>query len=152
MPSLALGEEALSRVPGQCTRGRGCLPRVPCPGTRERVSSSSAREGTRGRIFVFFCFFASFFLWGLSTLFKTLCSNLGQFWLFFYISLVFFISLNFFAYFEFELQVHEIMEFGDSKNYINDIWCMLMPYPGTRMKCRPSCWRNMTNNLWEKCI
>ena len=49
-PSLALGEEALSRVLEQDTRGRGCLPRVPCPGTRERASSPSAREGTRGSI------------------------------------------------------------------------------------------------------
>ena len=55
--SLALGEEALSRVPGQGTRERGCLPRVSYPGTREMASSPSAREGTRGRIFVFFCFF-----------------------------------------------------------------------------------------------
>ena len=62
VPSLALGEEALSRVPGQGTRGRGCLPRVPCPGTRERDSSPSAREGTRGRIFVFFVFFCLIFL------------------------------------------------------------------------------------------
>ena len=37
-------------------------PSVPCPGTRERASSPSAREGTRGRIFVFFVFFTSFFL------------------------------------------------------------------------------------------
>ena len=44
-----------------------------------------------------------------------------------------------FAYFKFELQVHEIMEFGDSKNDIHDIWCMLRPYPGTHMKCRSSC-------------
>jgi len=31
--------------------------------------------------------------------------------------------------------VHEIMEFGDSKNDIHDIWCMLRPYLGTHMKC-----------------
>ena len=51
VPSLALGEEALSRVPGYGTRGRQPLPRVPCPGNRERASSPSAREGTRGSIF-----------------------------------------------------------------------------------------------------
>ena len=46
-----LGEEALSRVPGQGTRGRQPLARVPCSGTRERDSSPSARKGTRGRFF-----------------------------------------------------------------------------------------------------
>ena len=56
MPSLALGEETLSRVPGQGTRGRKPLPRVSCSDTRERYSSPSAREGTRGRIFVFLSF------------------------------------------------------------------------------------------------
>ena len=56
MPSLSLGEEALSRVPGQGTRGRQPLPRVPSSGTRERASSPSAREDTRGRIFVFLSF------------------------------------------------------------------------------------------------
>ena len=56
MPGKALGEEALSRVSEQDTRGRGCLPQVPCPGTRERASSPSAFPGTRGRIFVFLSF------------------------------------------------------------------------------------------------
>jgi len=58
----ALGEEALSRVSEQDTRGRDCLPRVPCPGTRERASSPSDREGIRGRIFVFFVFLPHFFV------------------------------------------------------------------------------------------
>ena len=56
MPSLALGKEALSRVPGQGTRGRQPLPRVSCSDTRERASSPSAFPGTRGRIFVFLSF------------------------------------------------------------------------------------------------
>ena len=112
---------------------------MPCSGTRERDSSPSAREGTRGRIFVFFVFLPHFFCEAFPHCLKLHVHIWDNFDLFCYISLVFFVSLNFFVYFEFELQVHEIMEFGDSKNYINDIWCMLMPYPGTRMKCRPSC-------------
>ena len=36
------------------------LPRVSCPGTRERASSPSVREGTRGRIFFLF-FLPNFF-------------------------------------------------------------------------------------------
>ena len=56
MPSLALGEESLSRVLGQGTRGRKPLPRVSCSNTQERDSSPSATEGTRGRIFVFLSF------------------------------------------------------------------------------------------------
>ena len=60
-----------------------------------------------------------------------------DFFLLYFVS--FFCFVEFFAYFKFELQTHEIMEFGDSKNYINDIWCMLRPYPGTRMKFRASC-------------
>ena len=126
MPSLTLGEEALSRVLEQGTRGRGCLPRVP--------------RKALGEEFLFFLFFfASFFCEAFPHYLKLPVQIWDNFDFFCYISLVFFVSLNFFAYFEFELQVHEIMEFGDSKNYINDIWCMLRPYPGTRMKCRASC-------------
>jgi len=55
--------------------------------------------------------------------------------------------LNFFDYFKFELHVHEIMEFGHSKNGIHDVWRMLRPYPGTRMKLRASCCRNMAMYL-----
>ena len=82
VPSLALGKESLSRVSEQDTRGRGFLPRVPCPGTRERASSPSARKALGEEILFFFCLIL---LWGLPTLFKTPCSNLGQFWLFFVI-------------------------------------------------------------------
>ena len=111
---------------------------MPCPGTRERASSPSAREAL-GEEFLSFCFLPHFFCEAFPHCLKLHVHIWDNFDLFCYISLVFFVSLNFFAYFEFELQVHEIMEFGDSKNYINDIWCMLMPYAGTRMKCRPSC-------------
>ena len=38
-----------------------------------------------------------------------------------YISLIFSVSLNISDYSKFELQVHEIMEFGHSKNSIHDI-------------------------------
>ena len=136
-----------------------CLPwhsgKRPFPECQNRALGEEAAfpECQGRRSWKNFCFFfLPHFLWGLPTLFKTPCSNLGQFWLFLLYFVSFFVSLNFFAYFEFELQVHEIIEFGDSKNYINNIWCMLRPYPGTRMKCRASCWRNMTNNLREKCF
>ena len=93
-----------------------------------------------GEEILFFLFFLpNFFCEAFPHYLKFTVSIWDNFDLFCYISLVFFVSLNFFAYFEFELQVHEIMEFGDLKIYINDIWCMLMPYPGTRMKCRASC-------------
>jgi hypothetical protein len=52
----------------------------------------------------------------------------------------FFCFVDFFLeYFKFELQVHEIMEFGDLKNDIHDIQCILRPCSGTHMKCRASC-------------
>ena len=113
---------------------------MPCPGTRERASSPSAREGTRGRIFIFFVFLPHFFCEAFPHYLKLpvqIWDNF-DFFLLYFVSFFRFVDF-FFAYFEFELQVHEIMEFGDSKNYINDIWCMLRPYPGTRMKCRASC-------------
>ena len=99
---------------------------MPCPGTRERASSPSVREGTRGRNFVFLFFLPNFFCEAFPHYLKLSVQIWDNFDFLCYISLVFFVSLNFFAYFEFELQVHEIMEFGDSKNYINDIWCMLL--------------------------
>jgi hypothetical protein len=37
VPSLALGEKTLPRVSGHGTRGRGWLPRVPCPGTQRII-------------------------------------------------------------------------------------------------------------------
>ena len=121
------------------TRGRGPFPSARIGHSGKRLPSPSAREDTQGRIFVFFVFFCLIFCEAFPHYLKLPVQIWDNFDFFCYISLVFFVSLNFFAYFEFELQVHEIMEFGDSKNYINDIWCMLRPYPGTRMKCRASC-------------
>ena len=92
-----------------------------------------------GEDFVFLFFLLHFFCEAFSHYLKLLVQIWDNFDFFLYISLIFFVSLNFFAYFKFELQVHEIMEFGDSKNDIHDIWCMLRPYPGTHMKCRASC-------------
>ena len=106
--------------------GKGALPRVPGKALGEEI-------------FLFLFFLPHFFCEAFPHYLKLHVQIWDKFDFFCYISLVFFVSLNFFAYFEFELQVHEIMEFGDSKNYINDIWCMLRPYPGTRMKCRASC-------------
>jgi hypothetical protein len=94
---------------------------------------------------LFFLVFSSFF-WSHPTLLETPCSNLGLFWIFRYISLVFFVVLNFLAYFKFELQVHEVMKFLNSKNDIHYIWCMLRSYLGSHMKFRTSFCRNMTNN------
>ena len=48
VPSLALGEEALSRVPEQGTRGRACIPRVPGKALGEEF-------------LFFFCFFLPHF-------------------------------------------------------------------------------------------
>ena len=149
VPALALGKEVLCRVLGSDTRQRRELYRVQGLGTRQRPSLPSARAGTRQKIF---CFFAPLFFCSLNILFKTPCSNLAQFWLFLLYFVSFFVSLNFMEYFKFELQVHGIIEFGRSKNDIHDIWCMLRPYPGTHMKFRASCWRNMTRYLREKCI
>ena len=44
----------------------------------------------------------------------------------------------FFEYFKFELQVDGIIQFSDSKNVIHGIWCMLSPYPRTRIKFQAS--------------
>jgi hypothetical protein len=65
------------------------------------------------------------------------------------------IFINFFCFFEFfrqleiELQVHEIMEFIDSKNGIHDVRSMLKPYLRPHMKLKP-CWcRNMMSYVRE---
>ena len=47
-----------------------------------------------------------------------------------------FLFVYFFEYFKFELQVDGIMQFSDLKNVIHGIWCMLSPYPRTRIKFR----------------
>jgi hypothetical protein len=41
--------------------------------------------------------------------------------------LIFAVSLVFSGSSRFELQVHEIMEFGDLENDIHDVWSMLRP-------------------------
>ena len=93
-----------------------------------------------GKEFSFFCFFCPIiFCEAFPHYLKLHVQIWDNFDFFCYISLVFFVSLNFMEYFKFELQVHGIIEFGRSKNDIHDIWCMLRPYPGTHMKFRASC-------------
>jgi hypothetical protein len=77
---------------------------------------------------------------------KLLSQIWGYFEYFWYISLVFSILLNFLAYFKFELQVHEVMKFLNSQNYIHYIWCMLRSYLGSHMKFQTYFCRNMMNN------
>ena len=79
----------------------------------------SAREDTRGR--VFFVFLPHFFCEAFSHYLKLLVQIWDNFDFFLVYFVNFFVSLNFFAYFKFELQVYEIIEFGDSKNDIHDI-------------------------------
>ena len=101
----------------------------------------------------FFCFFLpSFFLVPSYTKYNPI-SKVGTILsFFFYISLIIFVSLNFSGNSKFELQVHEIMEFFDSKNGIHNVRSTLRPYPGSRMKLRP-CWcRNMASYVREKCF
>ena len=75
-----------------------------------------------------------------------------NFKLFCYISLIIFVSLNISDASKFELQVHEILESGHSKNVIHDVWRMLRPYPGSRVNLR-ACWcRNMTSYMQEMCF
>ena len=83
VPALALGKEGLCRVP--------------LPGTRQNI---------------FFCFFWPIFLWGLPTIFKTPCLNLGQFWLF----LLYFVS--FFCFGEF----YGIFQIWTTGAWNNRIW------------------------------
>jgi hypothetical protein len=66
--------------------------------------------------------------------------------------ITFFIFSNFLAHFKIELHVHEIIYFGDSKNDIHEIWCILRPYPPIHIKYRASCCRNMMNNIRKKCF
>ena len=96
----------------------------------------------------FFLVFSGAFLHQIQPNFK----SWDNFEFFFYISLIIFVSLNFFGNSKFELQVHEIMEFFDSKNGIHNVRSTLRPYPGPRMKLRP-CWcRNMASYVREKCF
>ena len=104
--------------------GKGPLCRVPGPALGK---------------FCFLFFLPHYFFAALIYYLKLHVQIWHNFDFFCYISLVFFVSLNFMEYFKFELQVHGIIEFGRSKNDINDIWCMLRPYPGTHMKFQASC-------------
>ena len=67
---------------------------------------------------------------------------------------VYFLNLfrffDFFEYVKFELQVHGILQCSVSKNVIHVNWCMLSPYPRTRIKFHASSSRNMTTDLPEK--
>jgi hypothetical protein len=122
-----------SRVHFFSTRGSQPLSRVP-------------HLNTRGRIFLFFVFLPHFFvksshiIWNSLRKFRVILNFLVYFISFF------FILLNFLAYFKFELQVHDVMKFLNSKNDIHCIWCMLRSYLGSHMKFRTSFCRNMTNN------
>jgi hypothetical protein len=73
------GKRSFPECQGQGTRGRGHL-------------SPSARSRHSGKYLFFFVFFAPIVLWGLPTLFKTLCPNLAYFW----ICLLYFVSFFFF--------------------------------------------------------
>ena len=104
---LALGKErhsAKALFPECNTRGRAALGKEKCYLTAHPVHAVKTKKNcfaecrtlalgkeagfpecpvmALGEV-IFFCFFLLIFLWGLLTLFKTLCSNLGQFWLFF---------------------------------------------------------------------
>ena len=57
---------------------------------------------------------------------------------FWYIFLIFYVYLNFSRKSKFELQVHEILEFSDSKNGIHIFECILRPCAGTFVKFRTS--------------
>ena len=61
----------------------------------------------------FFVFFAPFFYEAFSHYLKLLVQIWDNFDFFLVYFVNFFVSLNFFAYFKFELQVHEIIEFLD---------------------------------------
>ena len=71
---------------------------------------------------------------------------------FWYIFLNFYVYLIFSRKSKFELQVHEILEFSDSKNGIHVFECILRPCAGTFVKFRTSVSRNMTTNLLKKCF
>jgi hypothetical protein len=105
-----------------------------------------------GEEFYFFLFFLSFFCDAFPYYFKLLVQIWYNFDFFLVYFVSFFVSLNFLAHFQFELQVYKILEFGDLKNNIYDIWCMFRLSPGTHMKFRAPCCRTMANNLREKII
>jgi hypothetical protein len=99
----------------------GVFPESRIPGTRGSVSSPSARQTALGEPFFVFCFFCLIFFEAIPHYFKLLDQIWGYFEFVLYISLVFFILLNFLAFFKFELQVHEVMKFLNSKNDIHYI-------------------------------
>ena len=85
-----------------------------------KASLSGALGGTRQ--INFFLFFLPHFFVGTCYSKYIPISKFGTIMSFFnYISLIFSVSLNISDYSKFELQVHEIMEFGHSKNSIHDI-------------------------------
>ena len=55
-------------------------------------------------------------------------------WVFFLYLVNLFHLIDFFGKCKFELHVHRIIEFNDSKNDIHDIECSVRPYPGTDPK------------------
>ena len=118
----------------------------------KEVPLPSANFDTRQSIFIFFYFCFQIF----SVAFIQYLEAHVPIWnfsmTFWYIFLIFYVYLNFSRKSKFELQVHEILEFSNSKNGIHVFECILRPCAGTFMKFRTSVLQNMITNLLKKCF
>ena len=112
----------------------------------------STALGSKEPSAIFFLFFQPSFFVVLQYIVLNSILKFRPILIFFYISLIYFDSLNFFEYVKFELKVHGILQCSVSKNVIHVNWCMLSPYPRTRIKFRASSSRYMTTDLPEKCF
>ena len=138
----------LCRVLAVSTRQPCCLCRVSGLALGKEVALPSANSDTRQSIFFCFQIFSVAFIQYLEA-HVPIWNFSMTFW---YIFLIFYVYLNFSRKSKFELQVHEILEFSDSKNGIHVFECILRPCAGTFVKFRTSVSRNMTTNLLKKCF
>jgi hypothetical protein len=117
-PGVAQITPGLCRVPGHGTLSKEIFiffKKILCRVPRVlALGKGFFAEYQDWHLAIFFIFWPYFF-WGLYTVIKFQFQNLDNFEFFYYISLIIFISLNFFDYFKFELQVHGIIKFGHSK-------------------------------------
>jgi len=108
--------------------------------------------GTRQTIYLFFDFGHQFFLVALQQYQEPHIQIWHILTDFFYISLVYSILLIFFGKYEFELQVHRILDLNDSKNDIHVCECKFRPNPGTDLKFLSTCSRGNATKLRASCF
>jgi len=119
-------------------------------GTRQIIKFAECHGLTLGNFF--FDFGHQFFLVALQQYQEPHIQILHILTDFFYISLVYSILLIFFGKYEFEPQVHWILDLNDSKNDIHVCECKFRTNPGTDLKFLSTCSRGNATKLRASCF